>query len=269
MSEARTRMIISRRALAVVLSFALTMPLTSPSPTVSAIAVSPAALAAGPTLPPSFHESIVIGGLTDPTSIRFASDGRVFVAEKSGLIKVFNTIDSQSSTIFADLRTNVFNFWDRGLLGLEIDPNYPTQPYLYVLYTYDRDPNNPTQVPRWGTPGQSSDSCPTPPGPTGNGCVVTGRLSRLTASGTPPVMTGTELVLVEDWCQQYPSHSVGSLRFGPEGALYASAGDGASFLFTDYGQAGSPLNPCADAPVPVGVAQVPPSAEGGALRSQD
>ena len=31
---------------------------------------------------------------------------------------------------------NVYNFWDRGLLGLALDP-FPTQPYVYVLYTYD------------------------------------------------------------------------------------------------------------------------------------
>ena len=35
-------------------------------------------------------------------------------------------------------------------------------------------------------------------------------------------MVGTEQVLIEDWCQQYPSHSVGSLDFGPDGALYVS-----------------------------------------------
>ena len=47
-------------------------------------------------------------------------------------------------------------------------------------------------------------------------------------------------MLVEDWCQQYPSHSVGSLVFGPDGALYASGGDGASFNFADWGQRAAP-----------------------------
>ena len=82
-------------------------------------------------------------------------------------------------------------------------------------------------------------------------------------------MTGAEQVLIEDWCQQYPSHSIGSLAFGADGALYVSGGDGASFNFADYGQDGSPLNPCGDPPGGVGATLTPPTAEGGALRSQD
>jgi hypothetical protein len=62
---------------------------------------------------------------------------------------------------------------------------------------------------------------------------------------------------------------MGDLVFGPDGALYASGGDGASFDFADYGQYGDPLNPCGDPPVPVGGQQTLPSAEGGALRTQD
>ena len=96
---------------------------------------------------------------------------------------------------------------------------------------------------------------------------MSGRLSRLKASGS--VMTGSELVLIHDWFQQYPSHSIGSIVFGTDGALYASGGDGASFNWADYGQDGNPLNPGGDPPVGVGGAQTPPTAEGGALRSQD
>ena len=76
-------------------------------------------------------------------------------------------------------------------------------------------------------------------------------------------------MLIEDWFQQYPSHSLGSLAFGADGALYVTGGDGASFNFVDYGQDGNPVNPGGDPPVPVGSAQTPPTAEGGALRSQD
>ena len=54
---------------------------------------------------------------------------------------------------------------------------------------------------------------------------MSARLSRLEVSGSQ--MTGAEQVLVEDWFQQYPGQSIGGLAFGPDGALYASAGDGA------------------------------------------
>ena len=216
-------------------------------------------------LPAGFAEEVAFRGLTEPIAVRFAADGRIFVAEKSGLIKVFDGLDDQSPTVFADLRTRVHNYWDRGLLGMALDPNFPAAPFVYVLYTYDAAIGG--TAPRWGTAGETSDGCPTPPGPTTDGCVVSGRLSRLTADGDTAV--GPEQVLVEDWCQQFPSHSVGSLAFGQDGSLYASGGDGASFTFADYGQAGSPENPCGDPPTAPGTALAPPAAEGGALRSQD
>ena len=163
--------------------------------------------------------------------VRFATDGRIFVAEKRGVIKVFDSLADTTPTVFADLNVNVYNFWDRGLLGMALDPNFPADPYVYVLYTYDHELGSTAPAPRWGTPGVYSDPCPSPPGPTADGCVVSGRLSRLQASGN--VMTGPEQVLVEDWCQQYPSHSIGTVEFGRDGALYASGGDGASFNFAD------------------------------------
>jgi glucose/arabinose dehydrogenase/PKD repeat protein len=178
---------------------------------------------------------------------------------------VFDNLSDTSPTVFADLRTKVHNFWDRGLLGMALDPSFPTNPYVYVLYAHDAAIGG--TAPRWGVAGASSDGCPTPPGATDDGCVISGRVSRLQASGN--VMTGPEQVLVEDWCQQYPSHSIGSLAFGADGALYVSGGDGASFNFTDWGQDGSPVNPCGDPPGGVGANLTPPTAEGGALRSQD
>ena len=235
--QAGRRGVLAVPALAVVLALALGLPMP----------------AKASELPERFDEQVVYSGLTEPTAVRFSPDGRVFVAEKSGVIKVFADLDDPTPTLFADLGEEVHNFWDRGLLGLALDPGFPAEPYLYVLYTYD---------PHWG------DECPNPPGATGDGCVVSGRLSRLQALGD--VMTGPEQVLIEDeWCQQYPSHSLGSLGFGPDGALYVSAGDGASFDFADYGQDGAPRNPCGDPPAGVGEALTPPTAEGGALRSQD
>jgi glucose/arabinose dehydrogenase len=218
------------------------------------------------TLPAGFQETVIFSGLTQPTAIRFASDGRIFVAEKRGVIKVFDSLTDTTPDIFADLNKNVYNFWDRGLLGLALHPNFPATPYVYVLYSYDADIGG--TAPKWGTEGVYSDPCPSPPGATGDGCVVSARLSRLTANGNF-IVPGSETVFAEDWCQQYPSHSIGTLGFGADGALYVSGGDGASFNFVDYGQDGSPLNPCGDPPSGVGGVQTPPTAEGGALRAQD
>ena len=220
--------------------------------------LSPAA-ARALVLPTGFSESVVWTGLTNPTNIEFAADGRIFVAEKSGIIKVFDNQADQTATVFADLRSNVHDFWDRGMLGMTVHPNFPASPYVYVLYTYD--------APIGGSPPTWGDACASPPGATGDGCVVSGRLSRLTAAGNQ--MTGPEQVFINDWCQQYPSHSVGDLAFGADGALYVTGGDGASFNFADWGQDGAPLNPCGDPPTGVGGTQTPPTAEGGALRSQD
>ena len=240
--------------LATVIGIALLAPAWSPPPAPES--------AQAATVPAGFQEEIVFSGLTEPTAVRFSPDGRVFVAEKSGIVKVFDNLSDTTPTVFADLRTQVHNFWDRGLLGLALAPNFPTDPWVYVLYTFDAAIGG--TAPRWGSVGGTSDGCPTPPGPTADGCVVSGRLSRLQASGN--VAVGSEQVLVEDWCQQYPSHSTGSMAFGADGALYVSGGDGASFNWVDYGQDGAPVNPCGDPP---GGSMSPPTAEGGALRSQD
>src|SRR5688572_7113781 len=114
--------------------------------------------AAQGTLPAGFVDDVVMSGLTNPTAIRFSPDGRVFVAEKSGIIKVFDSLSDSTPTVFADLRTNVHDFWDRGMLGMALAPGFPADPYVYVLYSYNHILGDSAPAPRWG------DSCPTPPG---------------------------------------------------------------------------------------------------------
>jgi glucose/arabinose dehydrogenase len=223
------------------------------------------ATTAAATLPTGFQDSIVWSNLSFPTAIRFAPDGRIFVAQKGGKVLEFDSVTDTTPTTVIDLSNVVDDYWDRGLLGLAIDPNFPTSPYLYVLYAYDAVPGG--TAPRW------NDACPTPPGATTDGCVVQGRLSRLTLSGN---VATNEQVEILGWCQQFPSHSVGDLHFGADGALYVSGGEGASFGAVDYGQFGgtsgspppTPANPCGDPPGAVGTALTAPTGEGGALRSQ-
>jgi glucose/arabinose dehydrogenase/PKD repeat protein len=238
-------------------------------------AAVPVLAESGASVPASFQDEAMFTGLDHPMAVAFAPNGNVFVAEKRGTIQFYTSVGDTTPSVFADLNTNVHNYWDRGLMGLAIDPAFGSgRPYVYVLYAYNHILGEGSAPPRWPPAAANpyDDRCPNPPAGTIDGCVISGRLSRLTASGG--VMTGSEHVLVEDWCQQYPSHSVGALMFGPEGALYASGGEGASFSATaDYGQLGgtladtpTPINPCGD---PGGSNPSPPTAGGGALRSQD
>ena len=233
------------------------------SAAVTVLAAMPAEAGADPELPQGFQDSLVIDGLEEPTTFRFAADGRVFVAEKAGRVLVFDDLDDEDPTLFADLRTKVYDAFDRGLLGMALDPEFPEDPYVYVLYTYDHELGAPGGAPRWGEPDQAGDECPELKG--ADDCLVSGRLARLTAVGNQ--MTAED-VLVEDWCQQFSSHSIGDLEFA-DGALYASGGEGASWTAADYGQFGEPRNPCGDPPGGVGGQMKSPTAEGGALRAQD
>lgn len=211
-------------------------------------------------LPAGFQETTVVSGRVSPTAVRFAANGTMFVAQKNGEVFVYDSVNDTTATRVIDLRSSVFNGWDRGLLGLAVAPGYPADPSIYVLYSHDAYADG--TGPRW------NDACPTPPGPNGDGCVIYGRLSRVDIDLA--TLQGTEHVLLQsNWCQQYPSHSIGDLFFGRDGYLYVSAGEGASYQWADWGQDGNPVNPCGDPPDGVGGPNNTTSAEGGALRSQD
>jgi hypothetical protein len=214
----------------------------------------------------------VWSGLTWATALAFSPDGKVYVAQKNGVVKVFSSLAATTSTVFANVSYRTHDYWDRGLLGLVVDPRLgtPGHNFVYVLYTYDGAP------PRW------NDVCKGPPdgpGPTTDGCVVDARLSRFPVN--PDGTAGIEQPLIDgNWCQQFPSHSIGHLAFLPDGSLVVSAGEGASFENPDYGQFGGTVvdpatgqpytraNPCGDPPNGLGVANTAPTGRGGALRSQ-
>jgi glucose/arabinose dehydrogenase len=235
--------------------------------------------AAGTFVDPHFREVPVFTGLNHPTSLRFGTDGRAFVSEKSGIIKAYDSVSDTSATVVADLSADVMNYWDRGLLTIELDPAFLTgRPYLYAFYVWGAEPGDATQD--W------IDACPAAPGgpgPTTDGCPASTKVDRLTINTATNLMTARN-TLIWDACQQFPSHSGGGMEIGPDGQLYVVFGDGASFNGVDFGQRGgtipdysnpiTPVNPCGD---PATVTSAPgaqptvdaKTAQGGQLRSQD
>ena len=88
-------------------------------------------------LRPGFSESTVFSGLTRRPPCASRPTAASSSPRRAGLVKVFDSLTDTTPTVFADLRTNVYGYWDSGLLGLALPPNFPTSPYVYVLYTYD------------------------------------------------------------------------------------------------------------------------------------
>jgi hypothetical protein len=113
-SRARSLRLVRQRALAMAFVLLVVSGVISVGTFMSAKAAT--------TLPSGFQETVALSGLNQPTAVRFSRDGRVFVAEKSGTIKVFDSLADPSPDVFADLNVNVHNFCDRGLLTLALDP---------------------------------------------------------------------------------------------------------------------------------------------------
>lgn len=223
-----------------------------------------------------------------PVNFALAPDGKIFVADKAGRVLVYSGAGATTPTVSIDVRGAVHDYWDRGLAGLALDPAYsasdPTNRYVYVLYTYDKNPFEAgAPVPRWGS-ANGGDGCPSPPDGLTDGCPVSGRVSRFHVNAAG-VADGPEQVLLQSgatggWCEQFPGHTVGTLMFGADGHLYIGAGDGSSFNTVDYGQLGGttgsaavPRNPCGDPSSTPGQGgrggvMQPPGAEGGSLKAQ-
>src|SRR5688572_30199563 len=83
-------------------------------------------------LPVGFTESLVASGLTNPTAMEFAPDGRLFVAQQGGALRVIQN-GSLLPTPFVTLPVNASG--ERGLLGVTFDPNFATNQFVYVYYT--------------------------------------------------------------------------------------------------------------------------------------
>src|SRR5262245_33009513 len=87
--------------------------------------------AAAATLPPGFTESSV-GGLTNPTAMTLVPDGRIFVCEQGGDLRVIKN-NALLAEAFVSLSVNSSN--ERGLLGVAVDPSFASNQFVYVYYT--------------------------------------------------------------------------------------------------------------------------------------
>src|SRR6185295_7895997 len=83
------------------------------------------------SLPSGFGETQV-NGLSNPTAMAVHPDGRVFVGQQSGALRVIKN-GALLGTPFRTLTVN--SSGERGLLGVAFDPNYATNRYVYVYYT--------------------------------------------------------------------------------------------------------------------------------------
>src|SRR4029453_12880666 len=84
------------------------------------------------TLPAGFSETVVASGLGNPTAMAFAPDGRLFVCQQGGQLRVI-----QNGTLLASpfLSVTVSSAGERGLLGVAFDPNFASNNFVFVYYT--------------------------------------------------------------------------------------------------------------------------------------
>ena len=199
-------------------------------------------------------------GLQKPTTLEFAPDGKIFIAERNGRVLEFDSKEDTTPTLVLSILDKVMAKGDRGILGMKLDPEYPTKPYIYLSYTYDAPIGGDSSLSTHTHYSDGGDECEEAVN-NGVDCLVSGRLARIKINPATSVAVGgpedptSEEVLVNSWCQQASSHSIGDIEFDSEGALLMGGGDGANWVTLDYGQLG---NPCND----------PPN-EGGSLRAQD
>jgi glucose/arabinose dehydrogenase len=163
------------------------------------------ALAIGPaqgavTLPTGFTQSPVVGGLTGPTDMEFAPDGRLFILEQRGLVRIAKP-DGTLGT-FLDISTNVDSAGERGLLGVAFDPAFSTNRWVYLHYT--RKATSTT--------------------------AVHNRIVRVTANAAgDSIVPGSEkLIFRLNNLSSATNHNGGAIDFRTDGKLYVAAGDNAN-----------------------------------------
>ena len=151
-------------------------------------------------LPQGFTDSQVVSGLTNPTDMEFAPDGRLFVLEQAGRVR-FVRSDGTLGT-FLNISTKVDATGERGLLGIAFDPAFATNRYVYLHYTR-----------------KATSTVP-----------VHNRVVRVTANATnTAIVSGSEkLVFKLNNLSSATNHNGGDIHFHPVNKLlYIATGDNA------------------------------------------
>jgi glucose/arabinose dehydrogenase len=139
-----------------------------------------------------------VSGLSQPVAMAHAYDGRLFVVERAGRIRIIDASGNLLTIPFLDITHLVLDSPnERGLLGLAFHPDYPNTPYFYVNYT--ADPGGDTVV------------------------------ARYSVSANPNIADPNSALQILTFNQPEWNHNGGDLKFGPrDGYLYISTGDGGS-----------------------------------------
>jgi quinoprotein glucose dehydrogenase len=141
-------------------------------------------------VPPGVDVATWIPGLEAVWSLQFAPDGRLFLTEKFGRIRTASARGQLDPTPWASIRV-MQEGGEGGLMGLALHPDFPREPWVYVMYTTYAD----------GRPVNR---------------VV--RLRETNGRG------GAEEVIL-DGLPAALNHNGGRILFGPDRMLYVSAGD--------------------------------------------
>jgi glucose/arabinose dehydrogenase len=165
---------------------------------VAVLAFSSNSARAGATLPPNFARSQLVGGLASPTAMEFAPDGRLFVAEQRGMLRVVKAGGSLAT--FLDISGRVHSEGERGLLGVAFDPAFSNNHYVYLYYTKRATGTTPAH----------------------------NRVIRVTARGDRAVTGSEKLILRLDNLSSATNHNGGAIHFGEDGKLYVAVGDNAN-----------------------------------------
>ncbi|HKS08021.1 MAG TPA: Calx-beta domain-containing protein [Pyrinomonadaceae bacterium] len=147
------------------------------------------------TLPGGFVETQISGGLSNTTAIGLHPDGRIFVCQQTGELRVIKN-GAVLPTPFLTLTVN--SFGERGLLGVAFDPDYATNRFVYVYYT--------AQTP-----------------------TIHNRVSRFTADAANEdvAVAGSEVAILDLETLGASNHNGGAIHFGPDGKLYIATGENA------------------------------------------